>query len=535
MPENAIKLTKAPQAVPPGADERRRIRRLAAEFAAAGRLVPPLSLEELEHQAGAFCRANSISCSHHDYASVMINNEVWRGTVASVPFERRILLIPQCLRNAAACPATMDELGLLCMKCGKCDIGRIQSAAEKLGYVVLVAEGTTVVTKLLEGGKIDSVIGIGCMSVLEKAFSQMTVHAIPGIAVPLNKDGCIRSEVDTDWVLELIAERSEGRCPGQVDLDGLRADMSSLFQRGPMEMVTGPLESEPERIAFDYLLKSGKRWRPALLAGIYRALNGSDGGLPAEVKKLAVAVECFHKASLIHDDIEDGDEFRDEDATLHKRFGVPVALNTGDLLIGKGYHLISSCGLPGERKLKMLAVAAEGHRNLCLGQGEELLWSMNPVPASPAKAIEIFRNKTSPAFEVALSLGAISAGADDGLCRLISKFSVSLGIAYQIRDDLNEYLPDAASVSNPAFKASIIASLAYDNSDSRSRAAMKCFFNGTDKAKPDEVIRTVADSHAVEKATQLCEFHRNEAVRSLNPIQNSSLKSFLRRIIGRMI
>ena len=54
-------------------------------------------------------------------------------------------------------------------------------------------------------------------------------------------------------------------------------------------------------------------------------------------------MECFHKASLIHDDIEDDDAQRYGEPTLHVEHGVPVALNVGDLLIGEGYRLLAEC------------------------------------------------------------------------------------------------------------------------------------------------------------------------------------------------
>ena len=63
--------------------------------------------------------------------------------------------------------------------------------------------------------------------------------------------------------------------------------------------------------------------------------------LPEDLRKVAVAVECFHKASLIHDDIEDNDALRYGEKTLHEEHGVAVALNVGDLLIGEGYRLLA--------------------------------------------------------------------------------------------------------------------------------------------------------------------------------------------------
>src|SRR3978361_1545504 len=97
--------------------------------------------------------------------------------------------------------------------------------------------------------------------------------------------------------------------------------------------------------------------------------------LPFGLRRIAVAVECFHKASLIHDDIEDNDDLRYGEQTVHAQHGIPVALNVGDLLLGEGYRLIAESDAPAEARAEMLRVAAMGHRNLSLGQGAELFWA----------------------------------------------------------------------------------------------------------------------------------------------------------------
>ena len=140
-------------------------------------------------------------------------------------------------------------------------------------------------------------------------------------------------------------------------------------------------------------------------ACVYQSLrDDSSAPLPESIRKLLVAIECFHKASLIHDDIEDGDAIRYGQETLHVRYGVPVALNVGDILVGDGYRLIAELDLPDHRKVKMLEIAALGHRTLCQGQGAELCWQRHRSPLSIEALLEIYKQKTAPAFEVALRM-----------------------------------------------------------------------------------------------------------------------------------
>ena len=144
------------------------------------------------------------------------------------------------------------------------------------------------------------------------------------------------------------------------------------------------------------------------LPGACASMPGAP--LPEDVRKVAVAVECFHKASLIHDDIEDDDAQRYGEKTLHEEHGVAVALNVGDLLIGEGYRLLATCAARAEQKAAMLRIAAEGQRELCRGQGAELCWARHPAPLSSLEVLDIFRKKTAPAFGVALQIGAVYAG-----------------------------------------------------------------------------------------------------------------------------
>ncbi|MFA7158733.1 MAG: DUF116 domain-containing protein, partial [Kiritimatiellia bacterium] len=125
---------------------RNAIRQRVHEYCARQEFVPPLLLEELEEHAGCVLKCSDISPAFKKFVAVLVGNEVWRSTVARTPYERRILLLPRCLRSSKGCRAESDALGLLCAECGRCSIGKIQHEAERLGYVVLVAEGTTSVT-----------------------------------------------------------------------------------------------------------------------------------------------------------------------------------------------------------------------------------------------------------------------------------------------------------------------------------------------------------------------------------------------------
>ncbi|MBA4387936.1 MAG: polyprenyl synthetase [Verrucomicrobia bacterium] len=520
--------------VPGSREERERVRAVVREYSGRHRLVPPLTLEELKTHAGAISAEFHVAPEHLDFVTVLIGNELWSGTVAGVPYERRILLLPQCLRTRGKCKATLDEYGLVCEECGQCALGEFQREAEALGYVVLISEGTTVVTRLLEQGKVDAVIGVSCLSALERSFPHMSAEAIPGIAIPLCRDGCNATGVDVEWVHEAIRLRTEGGWAGRLDLDELKEEVQAWFTREALEKYLAGSQSRTERIALNWIAKEGKRWRPFLTASVYKALTISQAEIPESVLMTAIAVECFHKASLVHDDIEDNDAFRYGDMTLHQQHGVPIALNAGDFLIGEGYSLIVKSTDDVLQREKMFAVAAEGHRSLSLGQGEELCWVNDEEPPTPAAMLEVFKLKTAPAFEVALHLGGICAGITPQASAVLQEFSKSLGIAYQIHDDLVDF---DNSQSGKGLRFSLLTAIAYENAGETEKEFIRQAWRDTLRKGGDsaEVKNLICDLHSIERARQLYEHYKNEAIRSLNPLDNAHLKGLLRRIVGRIL
>src|SRR5882757_2098280 len=190
------------------------------------RLVPPLVLDELRTRSEELLALTGIDPKYRDYVGVLLSNEVWREQLAAVPFERRLLLLPKCMRVEDRCPAPFDEFGLLCKQCGLCSIQDLQEEAERLGYPVLVADGSAIVMSLIQTGKIEAIVGVSCLSVLERAFPYMEAAAIPGVAVPLLQDDCIDTTVDLDWVWDYIHLTSDDTTR-RLDLAALRDEFAA--------------------------------------------------------------------------------------------------------------------------------------------------------------------------------------------------------------------------------------------------------------------------------------------------------------------
>ncbi len=483
--------------IPKTEDERTRLRLLIRREVAAHPAVPPLSMSALREFATSLIAAHQLPESYEEWLMVELHNWVWMPFVSSIPFERRLLLLPQCLRHSGSCQAEIDEVGLVCHRCSPCSIPDLEDYAAHLGMMSLVAEGFTSVVELIKNGLVDCVIGVSCLDSLEKAFPLLIGNAVPGIAVPLNFDGCKDTEVDEHYVRLLMSQRS----PEDVfllDYAGLKSKVDAWFHK---DALTNYLPSDGHSTldtALQWMSASGKRWRPYLVAATYCALR-SDDTIAEDVKRAAMSVECFHKASLVHDDIQDNDQQRNGMPTVHAQHGVPIAINVGDALLGEGYQLLAETG-----NVLLIRAITDAHVMELEASRERRTLSMDFV-------LDVFRLKTAPAFEVSLLMGLICAGDDEELRLVFHRYSEALGIAYQLQDDLSDFhAEEDGSFELSAIKAAMAELPADMGLEERLKIAR-------------QRVQDLAD-----------EYH-HEALASLEHIQNVELKRLLFRVTHKIL
>ena len=520
----------------PAAAEWGALEAVVATFVEARGLVPPLGLDELERQARLLEEEEGVDATRHEFLLVLLNNALWRETISTIPFARRMLLLPPCLRDANACPAEFDEYGLNCEGCGACPIDALSAEAEAKGYAVLVAEGTGVVARFLAAGKMDAVVGVSCMRSLERTFGHMIEHAVPGMAIPLLFDGCESTQVDLGLVREVIALEAPRSGTSALDLTALRREVAGWFEPELLRADLALGDDPVEELALEWLARDGKRWRPLLTTAVYLAVAGKgDAAVPTMVRQAALAGECIHKGSLIYDDIQDQDDCRYGAATLHVEHGVPVALTVSLFLIGLGYRMLAECGCDGEMRARLLALATQGHCDLCLGQGRELMWMQASKPLTPEEVLEIFRQKTAPSFEVIFKLGAILGDASDEELAVIGRYSQTVGTAYQIKDDLEDYTAggdvDDVQAGRPSLMMALTHALA-EGSDREMVAEAWCGGSAMQADAMRELMRTLG---VEERARELLADYRARAVAELQPLTKSGVKILLHRLASKML
>ncbi len=517
--------------LPQSPEKLKQIRDLIRDYAAERELIPPLQEEEVIFHSGELLKKHSELFLYQKLLAVMINNHAWRDIVSSIPFNRRILLLPKCIAHSTECPAQFDELGLLCEQCGKCDIADILTQADALGYHTLVSEGTTTVTTLLTSGKVECVIGVGCLHSFEKSFPLAVKEAVPSIAIPLYNNDCKDSKVDEIWLNEILPVRKESNWRGWINIEALRSEVGTWFEKDQLNSILGG-DDESSKISINWLAEGGKRWRPLIMVAVYKALMGTEAKLDDCIQKLAISIESFHKASLVHDDIVDDDDERYDKPTLHKQYDTSVAINIGDLVLGYGYQMIAESGAKHIRKL--IKIASYGHRDLAIGQGEELLWRRNKQLLSVDKIINIFSLKTSPAFEVALQFGAIISDAGNEVMNVLTAYSSALGIAYQIKDDLEDFnlvnLDNAFNTIQPSLVTAIV--------NRAHPKKMEAWFKDLQKvnaANKKEIWQQPEIREGIKEAEQMLMDYKLIALSSIKDLKNPALKILLTRLLNKIL
>jgi geranylgeranyl diphosphate synthase type II len=217
-----------------------------------------------------------------------------------------------------------------------------------------------------------------------------------------------------------------------------------------------PAETRPAKLheAMRYSLSSGgKMLRPVLVLATAELFKVDS---PVDPMPAAVAIECLHTYSLIHDDLPcmDNDDLRRGRPTVHKAFDEATALLAGDALLTHAFallatHYTTSPAL-ANALVRELADAA-GSRRLIGGQMEDLL-AEKKIDPSAADLEFIHLNKTAAMIEAALVMGGLIGGASEQQLFSFRETGRHLGLAFQIMDDVLDASGDSSTLGKTAGK-----------------------------------------------------------------------------------
>lgn len=140
-----------------------------------------------------------------DNLYIELKNSVNEDAFRRVGPEKKIVFLPQCLRDCNRCRARLERLGYKCVSCSrKCKARRIREAAESLGYRVFIVPGGSMVSRVIKDIRPQAVLGVACKKELVMAFDEIS---LPVQGVQLLRDGCVNTDVDAEEVLRVLKRR----------------------------------------------------------------------------------------------------------------------------------------------------------------------------------------------------------------------------------------------------------------------------------------------------------------------------------------
>lgn len=222
--------------------------------------------------------------------------------------------------------------------------------------------------------------------------------------------------------------------PTTPKLDRLARLVNGAIARAlPTSSQVPPVIAEAMRYC---VLSGGKRFRPLLALGACEAMGASARrALP-----VACAMELIHTYSLVHDDLpamDNADERRGQ-ASCHRRFGEGNAILVGDALLTLAFELLGKNGTPNALAIVRAIGEASGATGLIGGQVMDLQAISRPTQARAQTLLQIAERKTAALITVSVVAGALAGGATAAQLKPIRRYGASIGLAFQLIDDLHD-------------------------------------------------------------------------------------------------
>jgi geranylgeranyl diphosphate synthase type I len=305
------------------------------------------------------------------------------------------------------------------------------------------------------------------------------------------------------------------------------------------EFLLSNLDGRPKALyqtSSHYIRTGGKRLRPFMVIKGCEMLGGSvKRALPA-----AAAVELVHNFTLVHDDIMDNDEMRHGVATVHRQFGMSLAILGGDILFSKAFEILCNngrkAGIADKEITEMVGRLANSCTVICEGQTIDIDFASNTKFPTESQYIDMIGRKTAALFEVSCALGALSSPrpAEKDVDNLTS-FGRHVGVAFQLVDDLIGAIGDPKVTGKAAGNdiregkktLPILLALRKAKGDDRDKI-MKVF--GSKSASAAEIrdaVRVVSDTGIADDVRNAARQHMEKALGSIDDYSNTEARRSL--------
>lgn len=291
----------------------------------------------------------------------------------------------------------------------------------------------------------------------------------------------------------------------------------------------------------------GKRIRPILVNAGYFLAGGKNN---KEILKTSLSVEFIHNWFLIHDDIIDQDRLRRNQSSLYAFYqdkmkddhtGISLAIIAGDISAALGYQVFVSSRFPEKLKTKALNIFYETVVNTCHGEMLEVFLKEDKEKLKEKDILNICKYKTAfYTFVNPLKIGATLAGANDKFLKQIQNFSLPIGIAFQIRDDILGLFAPQEKIGKPVAsdieenQPNLLICKTLNLSKGQDKRDFKKYLGkeNLNQKEIEKIRRIVRQSGALDYCQNLAQSLANQAKLSLDKIKaDKKEKDFLLAMI----
>ena len=330
------------------------------------------------------------------------------------------------------------------------------------------------------------------------------------------------------------------------------SEKSILFKVNP-PLYSGNLEALNKGIAepiWEILDRGGKRWRPALFLLICKALGKNS----EDCLDFAIIPEVVHNGTLIVDDLEDSSELRRGKPCTYKVFGVDVAVNVGNAM----YYLPllplmeKEARFPAETLRDVYEVYVQEMINLSLGQAMDITWHRGIANADNLDEedyLQMCAYKTGTLARMSAKISAVLSGANKELVEKLGRFAESIGVAFQMQDDVldltgEEFAKNKGGVGQDITEGKrtlmVIHTLKNASTAERKRLIQILNMHTSDQALRDEAIALMQKHGAIEHVKRTAQRIVEESWSEVDKLLPESeakekLKAFAEFLIKRTI
>lgn len=282
----------------------------------------------------------------------------------------------------------------------------------------------------------------------------------------------------------------------------------------------------------------GKRLRPFLTIKSCEA----SGGTMNDVIPFAAALEILHNFTLVHDDVMDHDELRRGKPTVHKKYGIPLAILAGDLLFSKVYQSVLDYApehLSPDDVILTLQKMTDAIILLCEGQALDISFP-KATGITEDDYINMIGSKTSSLFKACAEVGAIAAGASRSERAALAGFAWDAGIAFQITDDILGITADESKLGKPVGsdiregKKTIINIHALMHANKQQREILLEAMNCTEQNKTslNSAVNVINELGSIEHAKIQAKRYADRALENISKLEDSPAKNQLINLVN---